>query len=301
MATALWVIYDIALFVVGFWFLERNLTLKERNVIAGFAALGLAIAVYSGYSDYEQSAVIESLKNGQAYNTGQLNTIGQLSGKTLDLLAGKTDANPKAGADVVASAAAAKIDDLAHKVEDLTRQMKEGQWAPLTPEQWASLKAVFKSGGPASIFIFCNESDCRTLAENIRDAARDAGDESRIISDSYGGFAASGISLFGPLEKHDFGRRLADAIRNAVNSPVIGETAQTPASNQPPHYNLIIGRKPRIEDAVGQGPNPPTNGSFRQGDIWRNAQPKPGGTLGWIWVCDSSGNCAWREYAGISQ
>ena len=51
---------------------------------------------------------------------------------------------------------------------------------------------------------------------------------------------------------------------------------------------------------VGEGPSPPASGSFRAGDIWRNTEPRPGGTLGWIWVCDGSGKCAWNEYGPIS-
>jgi hypothetical protein len=80
MPTFLWVVYDIILFIVGLWFLERNLTAKEKIVMIGLAVMGLTIAVYSGHSDYEQSALMSSLKEGEDFTKGQLSVIGQMLG-----------------------------------------------------------------------------------------------------------------------------------------------------------------------------------------------------------------------------
>jgi hypothetical protein len=80
MPTFLWVVYDIILFAVGLWFLERNLTRREKVVMFGLAAIGLAIAVYSGRSDYEQSTLMSSLKEGQQFTEGQLTAISRMLG-----------------------------------------------------------------------------------------------------------------------------------------------------------------------------------------------------------------------------
>lgn len=307
MATFWWVIYDIVLGIAGFWSLGRTLTRNEKFSLALLIVVGLGIAVYSGYSDYEDSQrvayleqKVSQLSNGQAFNTGQLNVIGRMNGKTLEMLAGKTSVDPSAGPDAVASAAARKIDDLAAELGDLKRQMKGLEWPAISPASKAKLQAVFGKVAPLSISVMCNESDCRTLAENIRDVAKAISQESRILSDTVVG-AASGIILYGPEEKRDACNEIADAIRDAVQFPVIVQTERVPASNQPPHFNLVIGRKPRVEDViVGQGPNPPTAGSFRQGDIWRNSQATPGGIFGWIYACPDPAQCSWKPYGSIS-
>src|SRR5690348_17850111 len=105
MATALWVFYDIALGVVGFFFMDRKLTAKEKIVIAGLVVVGLAIAVYSGYSDHEDSVLMSSLKQGQDFSKGQLDVIGKILGSKLTLA-------PDTNAAVIANAAASKIDAL---------------------------------------------------------------------------------------------------------------------------------------------------------------------------------------------
>jgi hypothetical protein len=307
MPTFLWIVYDIVLGIAGFWSLDRALTRNERFGLALLMVAGLGLATYSGYSDYADSQRIANLEqqvgrlsNGQAFNTGQLNAIGRMNGATLDLLAGKTSLDPSAGPDAVAKAAAKKIDDLAKEVEGLKRQAMEGEWPALDADQSATLRATFKAIVPASFNIACNESDCRKLAESIRDAATASGLQSRILDDTVAGSSASGMLLYGPDKKRDSCDRVADTIKTAVKFPVIVHTEKGQA-NAATNYNLIIGRKPRIEDiVVGEGSAPPTTGSFREGDIWRNAQPKPGGTLGWIWVCDDSGKCAWNAYGPIS-
>ena len=77
MPTFAWVVYDIIFGVVGFFFLDRSLTKKEWSVVGGLIAVGIAVAVYSGYSDIKSDALITSLKEGQSYNTGQLDAIAQ--------------------------------------------------------------------------------------------------------------------------------------------------------------------------------------------------------------------------------
>jgi hypothetical protein len=129
MATALWVFYDVFWGIAGFWALDRALTRNERFLVALLVVVGIGVATYSGYSDYESSQQIsrleqrvDDLSRGQAFSTGQLNGIGQVSGKTLDLLANKSNANPSAGADAVASAAVARITQLEHEVSHLLEQ-----------------------------------------------------------------------------------------------------------------------------------------------------------------------------------
>jgi hypothetical protein len=82
MATALWVIYDIALGIVGFWFLERKLTRNENIAITGLVLMGLVIAIYSGYSDYQTSMQMTSLEKGQEFTKGQLDTIAKMLGSS---------------------------------------------------------------------------------------------------------------------------------------------------------------------------------------------------------------------------
>ena len=119
MVTMLWVIFDIIAVLVGLWFMGRPLRRKEKIAIAGFIFARIGIAVYGGNSereDAERMAALQQqvtdLSKGQAFNTGQLSAIGQLSAKTLEFLASKSDANPKAGPDAIVHAASAKIDQL---------------------------------------------------------------------------------------------------------------------------------------------------------------------------------------------
>ena len=63
MPTAAWVIYDIILGVVGFWFLERTLTSNEKRVVALLVIVGIAVATYSGYSDHQDSERMATSEN----------------------------------------------------------------------------------------------------------------------------------------------------------------------------------------------------------------------------------------------
>jgi hypothetical protein len=96
MSTALWIVYDIILGVIGYFFLERPLTRKEWRRIALLVVIGLGVAAYSGNSDYQGSkqidklqGTIDELSKTQAFNTGQLAALG--------ILARQTGTNPKAG------------------------------------------------------------------------------------------------------------------------------------------------------------------------------------------------------------
>ena len=138
MATALWVIYDI---VVGIFFvvflMDRDLTVKEKWVIASLVVVGLGIAVFSGYSDHEASVA-------QEHNTEQLDRIA-------GVLAPKTGESTTIGAESLAQAAAAKIDALSNRVEQL--QKRTGQ-RHLTDKQKADLKAaILMSGVILHVFI----------------------------------------------------------------------------------------------------------------------------------------------------
>ena len=48
--------------------------------MVGLAVIGLAIALYSGHSDYEQGILMSSLKEGEDFTKGQLSAISQMLG-----------------------------------------------------------------------------------------------------------------------------------------------------------------------------------------------------------------------------
>ncbi|HUY19634.1 MAG TPA: hypothetical protein VMV15_10440 [Candidatus Binataceae bacterium] len=85
MPTFFWVVYDVVLGVVGFFLLERKLTRKDWVLVWSLIAIGVAVAVYSGISDHEESALIASLKEGQDFTKGQLDVIGHLLGGQTNL------------------------------------------------------------------------------------------------------------------------------------------------------------------------------------------------------------------------
>lgn len=130
MPTALWILYDVVLAIAGVWTLDRPLKRNEKCAVALLVALGVAVAAYSGYSDHANNERISALqreldtvKNGQSFNTGQLNALSKIDAGTLKLLAGKTGKNVQAGANAVANAAVAKIDALGTKVGELQNQL----------------------------------------------------------------------------------------------------------------------------------------------------------------------------------
>jgi hypothetical protein len=178
MPTVFWVVYDIVLGIAGFWTLGRALTRNEKYGIAVLVILGLGVAIYSGYSDYSDSVQIASLNDrveqltrGQAFNTGQLSGIGQMSGKTLELLAGKSDVNPNS-ADAVAHAAIAKIDDLSKTVSELEKYRNEHEaeeWPALTEnqqEEWGAALSPL-AGKIQETVVVTFDSRAERLAESI--------------------------------------------------------------------------------------------------------------------------------------
>lgn len=238
MATFFWIFYEIILGVVGFWSLERALTRNEKFGIALLVIVGLAVATYSGYSEHADSQrvaeleqQVSQLSKGQAFNTGQLNVIGRMNGRTLELLAGKTSVDASAGPDAVANAAAKKIDELAKEVEGLKRQALQSEWLALNGDQSTTLRAALKAMVPASFMVACNETDCRKLAESIRDSATASGLQSRILDDTVEGSAASGMILYGPDDKRDDCNRIANIITIAVKFPVIVHTEKVSVTN----------------------------------------------------------------------
>ncbi len=172
MATALWVIYDIVLFLAGFLVLDRNLTQKEKVVIASLALVGLVMAAYSGYSDYEDSALISSIKEGQLYNTGQLDALAKLDATALNTLAAKSGTDPKAGANAVANAAASKIEKLTQELG----AFEEREWPILKPETIANLAQLLSKAGKHQVnFSPCATHDCDLFQDGFRSAFSKAG------------------------------------------------------------------------------------------------------------------------------
>jgi hypothetical protein len=140
MPTFLWVLYDVILFAVGLWFLERNLTAKEKIGIGGLAIIGLVIGVYSGYSDHVESAKMDSLLASNSYTQGELDSVS----KTLGSLAAKSGASTKDTVPTIAKSAVAKIDQLESEVASLRHETEPRH---LTPEQAKSLAAAFHKKG----------------------------------------------------------------------------------------------------------------------------------------------------------
>jgi hypothetical protein len=169
-------------------------------------------------------------------------------------------------------------------------------WLPLTPEKAERLTRTLKSTGVESLPISCNQDDCQALAASVSEAAKGAGAASRVLSGTVEGIA-SGIWLLASASDRSKADQIAKAIQTATNFPVIVQFTQNPTIS----YSLIIGTRPRLADVIlGEGPNPPSTGSFLPGDIWRNSKPEPGGTFGWIWVCDQANKCSWNAYGAIS-
>jgi hypothetical protein len=145
MATALWVFFDIFCFLLGFLALDRPLTRNERYVIGLLVVAGIGVALFSGYGDYKSSRQIdrleqrvETLSQGQAFNTGQLNELGQIGMKQLGFLAKQSDASPTASAEKVLKAASDKIVQLQTQVTAL----KAAEHRHLTPDEKKSIHTL---------------------------------------------------------------------------------------------------------------------------------------------------------------
>jgi glucan phosphoethanolaminetransferase (alkaline phosphatase superfamily) len=67
MDTALWIGYDIFVFAVGYWLVERKLTRREKWTIGIVVLIGLAVAAFGGHSEYQQTAQIEFLQKTVAH------------------------------------------------------------------------------------------------------------------------------------------------------------------------------------------------------------------------------------------
>jgi hypothetical protein len=222
MATAFWVIYDIMLFVVGFWFMERELTRKERVVIAGLAVMGLAVAGFSAYSGQQDDNLISSLRDGQEFTKGQLDAIGAILGNKLSL-------SPDTNAAVIANAAANKIDAL-------EASLRQHEWPLMkSPE---TLGLVLKTiDGPHRLSIDCNDDDCMALADEIDNTAKAAGWDSRVVVGTIDGIG-NGLWFYGPSQLKSATDRLGEALRTATGFPV--ETG-----NSGDEFFIVVGRKPR--------------------------------------------------------
>jgi hypothetical protein len=174
-----------------------------------------------------------------------------------------------------------------------------GDWLTLNSEKSKGLTGALSDFGTGVLSVGCNEDDCTALADNVRDAAKSAvGWKARVVDDLIVGIT-SGLFLYCSGPDRNRCEQLAKVFEDAMDYPVVVQFAKSP--NVSTNYVLAIGRRPQPEDVVaGEGLSPPTSGNFRLGDIWRNTAPKPGGILGWIWVCDDSGKCAWSPYGPIS-
>ena len=157
MPTVAWILYGIFVAVLGFYTLGRELTSREWKVVAAVLFVGLGVAAYSGYSDYSDRVETKALHNQvnelqqiQAYNTGQLSTLGQMSAETLNMVATKAGTSPNTGVDAVASAAVSKIDELSKQVASLEAHVTT---PVISPQSEAQIIDALKSAGPQPMSV----------------------------------------------------------------------------------------------------------------------------------------------------
>jgi glucan phosphoethanolaminetransferase (alkaline phosphatase superfamily) len=81
MDTALWIAYDIFVFAVGYWLMERKLTRREKWTIGVVVLIGLAVAAFGGHSEYQQTAQIDSLQNAVAETQTKLSNFRSVLGQ----------------------------------------------------------------------------------------------------------------------------------------------------------------------------------------------------------------------------
>lgn len=171
LVTALWIAFDVAISVR----MSRVTGPITKSEARGWVALGVVLALIylaAGYGDYTSMTLLTSqvsqtqkqlrdtqaqLKNacdeltkGQAYNTGQLDVLGKIGAKELELLANKTNVSPNAGANVVASAAVSRIDELSKQVA--ARQAHT--MAPVIPANVeAQIESSLRAAGPHPVSV----------------------------------------------------------------------------------------------------------------------------------------------------
>jgi hypothetical protein len=136
--TFAWVIYEIVVLV---WteFLSRTLKIWEKVLLV---VLGIAVAVYGGYSEHQDSVLMASLREGQSYNTGQLDTITKILGPKLG--------NTSNDAQAMAKAASEKIDQLSQQVADLQAHTEV---PVIPPDTEANIVNDLKNAGPHSVEV----------------------------------------------------------------------------------------------------------------------------------------------------
>lgn len=257
MPTFYWVVYDIVLGLVGFWLLDRELNRNEKYFVALLAVIGLAIAMYTGYSDRQDSQSISALQksvaelsNRQEFGIGQANVISQIDAKTLGLLAAESNIDPHTGANAVASAATTKIEGLKGELGNLQNQVKSLQtfrnaheWpVPSLHDQQAFTQSL-KGLGPHALVISCGDNDCEALSEALTIAAK--GTKTWSIQNDAGGtdtVGLVGVMIECPPGKGGaFPKQLQRAIQGILHAEILLQV--TPM--EPPTCDLAIGRKPR--------------------------------------------------------
>jgi len=97
-------------------------------------AVGVGLAVFAWVAEHrerkahdkelreqktEMAGLRKRLETGQAYQAGKMDTLAQLSGKSIEMLAKRTGTDPRDTAEFIANAAAAKIDQLTSEIRKI--------------------------------------------------------------------------------------------------------------------------------------------------------------------------------------
>lgn len=226
MATALWVVYDIIIFIVGFKFLDRKLTCKEKLAITGLALVGLVIAVFNYHADREQYDLLTSLKKGQEFTKGQFDAISHfLGGQSVSSTAELKD----------------KLQSLQGMVSDLQRYKSAHEvqeWPPLNAQQqqeWAAALSKY-SGQLRAIQLIDVDSRGELLVDSLLKVFRAAHlPEPTIGTDGIG--LTNGLRIAAqPKEVGDTAKHLFEKLGYKV--PAVAEIRASQ-----PMLQIMIGRR----------------------------------------------------------
>jgi hypothetical protein len=77
MVTTLWMAYDIFLFILGYFLLDRKLTSREKQAIGVALVIGLGVAAFGGYTEHVDRQ--QTLSQGETINrmAGTISTMAQ--------------------------------------------------------------------------------------------------------------------------------------------------------------------------------------------------------------------------------
>ena len=158
MVSALWIAFVLLIAI-------RTFVAKEFTKIelAVWASLALVLAVFSVYSEHQDSVQFSSLRQtvtdiqselkeakDQLAGISKFDTNREIDAQTLKLLASRTDTSPDAGANAVANAAANKIEELSKQVSALEAHTM----TPVIPaDVEAKIESALRAAGPHPVSV----------------------------------------------------------------------------------------------------------------------------------------------------